>query len=487
MNTNELIKKVEALHSMGEHSEIIKLIEGSNNVTPSIISLLARAYQNLDEPNFLKAYELLKSCEDELIDEASFNFRMAYNLYYRDIIARAKMHFEKALENGKGESFKDDTLEFIKDCNHRVSLGVTDVTLNERINGFWSDFSSDIELYKLAKSDSQENATLVIDKIQHLLEKNSLSASVEIGMGKQFDKPHIVLSPEGLFLNLIIYKQILSLMPDEINERYNFSIGRNRGRNFAFKMNGIELDSSNVEIAYTASDDSIDIYLKNEPLAKLYKENENVALNIAYIFTDSFFGELFCMRHVASVNIDDKEGLDYRPIGELVDEILDKYKGESYDDYPYNSYSSYSLGENEDIQKVRDDIIAGTTCLLPLIGDYLSEETYTFDTSFDSGVVYTSLIFDIGDINPSEALKKRHEMENLLVEKEGDIFKLIGGAFGVYSMYTDLVVFDMKRFKSEIIDYYIDLAKQRGVKNAFFGVIRSGEEVFTLFDDNKAE
>ncbi len=487
MSIKKLTKKVEELHLKGEHEEIIKLIEGEKEVNANLISILARAYQNLDEPDFMKAYELLSSCEEELHDDINFNFRMAYNLYYRDILASAKSYFEKVLEIQSEGPLRDDTLEFIKDCNHRIELGVTDFTLNERIESFWNDFKDADELYELTKSDEHEDAIKVLDMIQYLLKKNSLSAAIEVGMGSKFDKPHIIFSPEGMFINLIIYKQILSLIPKEVEEKYDFSIGRNRGRNFGFRMNGVDLDGDNVELAYTESDGKLKIYLKNEELLSLYEQDPNSVLNMAYIFTDSFFGELFCMRHISNVIVADNKELSYKLINEVVDEILSKFEDESYADYPYDTYSSYSFGEVEKIEKVRDDIIGGMTCLVPIIGDYLSCDTYSFDTSFDSGLVYTSLIFDIGDLEPKEALSIRHEIEDLLEQKQEDVFKIVGGAFGVYSMYIDIAVFDMKRFKSEIIDYYISVARDRGIKNAYFGVIRCGEQVFTLFDDSEEE
>ncbi len=482
---NRLTKKVEELHLKGEHQEIIELIEHSKDRKAEHISLLARAYQNLENPDFMKAYELLMSCEEELANEESFNFRMGYNLYYRDIISKAIWYFENVLAINSASSYKDDTLHFIDDCKKRMALGVTDITLNERANNFWSDFMNDDTLHELLASDDMENALSVIERIQTLLQKNSLYASIEVGMGKHFERPHIILSPEGMFFQLVIYQQILSFIPDEVKENYDFSIGRTKATSFGFKMNGVELNKDNVELAYSESDGRFDVYLKHDDLLQLYANDEDSALHMAYVFIDSFFGELFCMRHISSVNIADKKELEYRPIVDVIDELLDQFKGESYEDYPYNSYTSYSLGDVEKIEKVRDDILAGTTCLSPIIRDYLSGQTDTFDTSFDSGAVYVSFIFDIGDMAPKDALTIRHDIEDVLQEKQSTIFRIIGGAFGVYSMYSDFLVFDMKEFKNSIVDLYICEAKKRGVKNAYFATMRAGSEVFSLFDDTE--
>ncbi len=483
---NILNRKIERLHFNGEHEEVIKLIESTQDIKAEHVSLLARAYQNLEEPDFIKAYHLLVSCERKLSDRASFNFRMGYNLYYRDIISKAKFYFYRVLEINPKSDFVDDTRTFITDCERRMQLGITDLTLNERAAHFWHDALQDEQFNNLLDSNDEKNAIFVVERIQILLEKNSLNATVEIGMGEQFTKPQIIFSPEGLLLHLIIYKQLFSFIPDDLKKKYDFSIGRSKNKNFVLKMNGFELTGDNVELAYTESESGLDIYLKNQELLRLYLGDKDSILNMAYIFIDSFFGEIFCMKHISSINIADKNELEYKPIHEVVDEILAKFTNESYDEYPYDSITSYSLGHLGEIEKVRDDVISGAACFSAIVSDYLSGETYSFDKSFDSGVVYTSLFFDIGEREPKDALALRHEIDDLLKDKEGTIFKIIGGAFGIYSMYTDIVIFDMKTFKSEILNFYIAEAKKRDIKNAYFSVMRADSDVFTLFDDRRA-
>ena len=76
--------QIELWNETDQYEAIIEAIEALPEAeqTPELISELARAYNNTagldDTQNYEKAIALLKSVEEELGEEHSWNFRIAY-------------------------------------------------------------------------------------------------------------------------------------------------------------------------------------------------------------------------------------------------------------------------------------------------------------------------------------------------------------------------------------------------------------------------
>lgn len=491
MKDREIVVEIEALHKRDEHDKIIELLENrmaSSELDDELKGLLARAIQNSKEPDWVKAYDILKSCKEEEKEKPNWNFRLGYNCYYRDKIVEAIEHFEKELEVNPEDPYREDVLEFLDDCRRRVSLGIQSYPFNERAKDFWADIIRlEEELERLFNSNNQDDILEAIELIQYALRQNGLFSSIEIGAGEKFEKPHIVFSPEGLLPDYIMLKQLVKLIPEQLKEKYKVTIGREMGTGFAFKMNDITLDGDNVEMAFERNENSLIVYIKNKELFELYNKDENEALKMAYIFTDSFLGELFCIRHVDDLLIEENSKLEYKNIKEVVAEIMAMFSDETYESYPFDTYQVYHLKEKEKVETIRDRVISGVTCIAPVVREYLNEETTTFDENFDKGIVYASLIADTGELEQKEALEIRYELEDILKELEDDIYRIIGGATGYGSIFIDLIIFDMERFEKEILDkYYIENAIRLGLKAGYINMFNYKEDVYTLFNKEDA-
>ena len=92
----DLIKLVSKWHDAEEHQAIINALEQLPEAErdAEAISLLARAYNN--QSDYVKAEALLESIRQEGEDDALWNFRMGYALFYQDREREALPYFTKA-------------------------------------------------------------------------------------------------------------------------------------------------------------------------------------------------------------------------------------------------------------------------------------------------------------------------------------------------------------------------------------------------------
>ena len=111
----KLQEQIELWNETDQYEAIIEAIEALPEAeqTPELISELARAYNNTagldDTQNYEKAIALLKSVEEDLGEEHSWNFRIAYAYYYLDQEGPALTYFERALDARPKD---EDTLAF---------------------------------------------------------------------------------------------------------------------------------------------------------------------------------------------------------------------------------------------------------------------------------------------------------------------------------------------------------------------------------------
>ena len=139
----DLQKQLETLNAQGDYQAIIDTLKAlpKEELTPALVSELARAYNNLAGPDtpeyYRKAIELLKSVESSLTDDHTFNFRMGYAYYYLGEEGYALPYFEKALSARPGDR---DTRMFIEGCRQQLSLPQFQKSFARRVKEAWDSF-----------------------------------------------------------------------------------------------------------------------------------------------------------------------------------------------------------------------------------------------------------------------------------------------------------------------------------------------------------
>ena len=145
----DLIKQVSKWHDAEEHQAIINALEQLPEAErdAEAISLLARAYNN--QSDYVKAEALLESIRQEGEDDALWNFRMGYALFYQDREREALPYFTKAAALDPEDP---DAPTFIRWCNLYQPLA-------KRVEEFWNWFVGNEEkLSGMMQPKSSEDA-----------------------------------------------------------------------------------------------------------------------------------------------------------------------------------------------------------------------------------------------------------------------------------------------------------------------------------------
>lgn len=160
-SNNKLQEETEKINtlSLDNPEEAIKHIENlpEEKVTPEILSILAKAYNN-SARNYLfeneslplkeriqKSQELAEIALTLLLDvqehfdenDHVWNFRIAYSYMYLDRYSKALTHFKKALIKDPNDQ---DTKDLIEDCQQHISLHYFEKPFSERVKECWDTF-----------------------------------------------------------------------------------------------------------------------------------------------------------------------------------------------------------------------------------------------------------------------------------------------------------------------------------------------------------
>ena len=156
----DLLKQCQIWNNNNEYQKIIDAIEAvpAEERTPEMDSELARAYNNIADPDdrelYLKAISLLKPHEEYFKGDHYWNFRMAYAYYYLDQEGRALHYFKKALEARPGDR---DTEELIQSCRDILCLPKFRKNFRQRTAESWNAFERGEEELRRIMDEDKNN------------------------------------------------------------------------------------------------------------------------------------------------------------------------------------------------------------------------------------------------------------------------------------------------------------------------------------------
>ena len=185
----DLGKQIELWNENEQYSQIIHAIEAleENQLTPELISELAKAYNNAadsnDQASFEKAIALLKTVEEPLGKDHNWNFRMAYAYYYLDQEGPALNYFERALEARPGD---EDTLAFIEDCRRRLALPRFEKPFRTRVQESWRLFESEEQVLRVRMRNRIESEE-IISQTTRLLHPAFSEIAFEMGCNQDLN------------------------------------------------------------------------------------------------------------------------------------------------------------------------------------------------------------------------------------------------------------------------------------------------------------
>ena len=463
----DILKQCQKWHEESKQHKIIDALEAipAEERTPEMDSELARAYNNLadsSEPEGRKllhqALELMQSHEEELGDTYSWNFRMGYAYYYLDQEGRALRHFEKALELHPGDDPKlntrQDMEELIDSCKKGISLPQFWECFRERTENWWETFAEmEAELRQMMDEDKDHTrgAELVAQMEETL---NLVFDEISFEMGFNGKKHELILTPEGDKVKLFELVYFQKHAPKEVLEHWNILVGRQPLQNIGLRTeDGWDISGEDVQIwLEEQGENSFAISAYCEKLLPMLRDEEGRAWWMLTTFTDQVLGEIPHMRYIDSFDVLEKPKAEPSfLLSQLPDKLKERGLELSTNPAAYlESYLGYKMEPNQDPDADwRLDVMAGSTCCVPLINGYLNADNDFMDDLHADGTVAGFFCYPLDTLREEEGSQKifdfRDKLEEVFTAGDGpEVLTLTGGATGLFCGYVDFIAWDIR-------------------------------------------
>ena len=456
----DILKQCQKWHEKGQYQKIIDALEAipAGERTPEMDSELARAYNNLADPYkpggkemLKKAIALLKPHEEYFAEDHCWNFRMGYSYYFLDQEGRALPYFRKALEKLPGD---EDTQKLIDDCEHRISLPQFSECFRERTEDWWETFAEmEAELRQMMDDDKDHTrGAEIVAQMEGAL--NQAFDEISFEMGFNGEKYELILTPEGDKVKLFELVYFQKHAPKEVLEHWNILVGRQPIRNIGLRTeDGWDISGEDVQIwLEEQGENSFAISAYCEKLLPMLREEEGRAWWMLTTLTDQVLGEISHMRYIDSFDVlEEPKAEPSILMSQLPDALKERGLELSTDPEAYlESYLGYEMKPNEDPDADwRLDVMAGSTCCVPLINGYLNADNDFMDDLHADGAVAGFFCYPLDTLREEEGSQKifdfRDKLEEVFTTDEGsEVLTLTGGATGLYCGYVDFIAWDIQ-------------------------------------------
>ena len=447
----DILKQCQKWHEESKQHKIIDALEAipAEERTPEMDSELARAYNNLADPHkptckemLKKALALLKPHEEYFEDDYYWNFRMGYSYFYLDQEGRALRYFEKALEVRPGD---DDTKEFIDRCKQGISLPQFWECFRDRTENWWETFAEmEAELRQMMDDDKDHTrGAELVAQMEETLNLAFDEISFELGVGGE--KHELILTPEGNKVKLFELVYFQKHAPKEVLEHWNILVGRQPVQNIGLRTNdGWEISGDDVQIwLEEQGENSFAISAYCEKLLPKLQEEEGRAWWMLTTLTDQVLGEISHMRYIDSFDVlEEPKAEPSFLLSQLPDKLREQGLELSTDPEAYlESYLGYKMEPKQDPDADwRLDVMAGSTCCVPLINGYLNADNDFMDDLHADGAVAGFFCYPLDTLREEEGSQKIFDFRDKLEE----VLTLTGGATGLYCGYVDFIAWDIR-------------------------------------------
>ena len=456
----DILKQCQKWHEESKQHKIIDALEAipAEERTPEMDSELARAYNNLADPHkptckemLKKALALLKPHEEYFEDDYYWNFRMGYSYFYLDQEGRALRYFEKALEVRPGD---DDTKEFIERCKKGISLPQFWECFRERTENWWETFAEmEAELRQMMDDDKDHTrGAEIVAQMQGAL--NLVFDEISFEMGFNGKKHELILTPEGDKVKLFELVYFQKHAPKEVLEHWNILVGRQPLQNIGLRTeDGWDISGEDVQIwLEEQGENSFAISAYCEKLLPMLREEEGRAWWMLTTLTDQVLGEISHMRYIDSFDVlEEPKAEPSFLLSQLPDKLREQGLELSTDPEAYlESYLGYKMEPKQDPDADwRLDVMAGSTCCVPLINGYLNADNDFMDDLHADGAVAGFFCYPLDTLREEEGSQKifdfRDKLEEVLTGGDGsEVLTLTGGATGLYCGYVDFIAWDIR-------------------------------------------
>ncbi|MBO5666862.1 MAG: suppressor of fused domain protein, partial [Firmicutes bacterium] len=437
---------LEQWHQKEEYEKVVEALEElvPEDMTDNLYGQLARALSYLQR--YDEALDALDHVSEEGRDDTWW-YRRGYALFYLEQYEEARRALETVVKINPDDV---EAAEFAEDCAEMMLRQKNKIPFKERVERFWVEFEDrEAELRSLM---DEENIEAAVNLADQLLSYAFHDAFFELG--KNEDRYELVLTAEGQRHRLFLLNYWWDHAPEALLERWDFHVGRLRARNmeqWKLQMFGLEVPASEIRVWPELIDDKMDVILYSPALAQLLggqgeagQRNEDKAYNVAEILLDEALGERVAINTVGGLEVL-SEPLDEPSIALTDLYEYAKHNCSDWDADPCDGFMSYHAVPL-DQWRLREDVIAGNSCVNKLVNEYYAEQREIFNEALEDGAIFGFLFFNQDSKDPFELIQSRARIEEALEERGEEICRIIGGATGSYYNYIDVVVYDQIEF-----------------------------------------
>ncbi|MBR7148407.1 MAG: suppressor of fused domain protein, partial [Firmicutes bacterium] len=437
---------LEQWHQNEEYEKVVQALEElvPEDMTDNLYGQLARALSYLQR--YDEALDALDHVSEEGRDDTWW-YRRGYALFYLEQYEEARRALETVVTINPDDV---EAAEFAEDCAEMMLRQKNKVPFRLRVEKFWEEFEArEAELRLLMDEEKIEEA---VDLTNALLSYAFHDAFFELG--KSEDRYKLVLTAEGQRHRLFLLNYWWDHAPEALMDRWDFHVGRLRESNvnqWKLQMFGMEISAEEVRVWPELVEDKMDVVLYHPVLAQYIggegeegKRLEDQAYGTAEILLDQALGELMAINTVGGLEVLGQP-LDAQSmtLAELYD--YGKANCSDWDANPCDGYMSYRAVPLDN-WRLREDVIAGSSCVNRLVNEYYGEEREIFTEALEDGAIFGFLFFNNDGTDPFNLVNCRASVEEQLEERGEEYCKVIGGATGTYFTYIDVVCFDQIEF-----------------------------------------
>lgn len=437
---------LEQWHQNEEYEKVVQALEEMipEDMTDNLYGQLARALSYLQR--YDEALDALDHVSEEGRDDTWW-YRRGYALFYLEQYEEARRALETVVKINPDDV---EAAEFAEDCAEMMLRQKNKVPFRERVETFWEEFEDrEAQLRELMDQEKLEEA---VELTNNLMAYAFHDAYFELG--KNEDRYELVLTAEGQRHRLFLLNYWWDHAPEALMERWDFHVGRLRCTNleqWKLQMFGLEVSADEIRIWPELSENQMDVIMYSPVLAQYLdgegeegKISEDTAYSVAEILLDQALGEKVAINTVSGLELltEPMDG-ESMSISELYD--FAKKNCSDWDADPCDGYMSYRAVPLEN-WRLREDVIAGSSCVNRLVNEYYADEREIFNESLEDGAIFGFLFFNQDSSDPFEIVNTRARIEEALEERAEDFCRIIGGATGSYYNYIDVVVYDQIEF-----------------------------------------
>jgi hypothetical protein len=187
--------------------------------------------------------------------------------------------------------------------------------------------------------------------------------------------------------------------------------------------------------------EKIDLTVWHPLFAKL---PEGDRWTVLFLVLDEALGEFGTQSWIGEITMSDQHLADALPLKELPTFVQSTEKETGWEKRaPTETWTGYHIEETHNRFR-RGDIIAGTTCNIALVDDFLESEDHLEDPLAGTGADYVFVQFPSAILPQGQQVEARGQIEDALQEALSSAAsgRHLGGALGARFAYIELLLFD---------------------------------------------